>query len=134
MIRGFPGGSEVRIHLPVQKTPFHPWSGKIPHAARQLSPCTTTTDPVLYSPGATSAEAQTFKSLCSATREAAAMRSWCTATREEPPLTTTREKPEQQQRPVHRINEKLKKQKKPQTNDLVAVTDNSAFVGGLGSR
>ena len=29
--------------------------------------------------------------------------------------------------------EKLKKQKKPQTNDLVAVTDNSAFVGGLGS-
>ena len=23
-----------------------PWSGKIPHAAEQLSPCTTTTEPV----------------------------------------------------------------------------------------
>ena len=26
---------------------FEPWSRKIPHAARQLSPCTTTTEPVL---------------------------------------------------------------------------------------
>ena len=28
-------------------TGFDPWSGKIPHAAEQLSPCTTTTEPVL---------------------------------------------------------------------------------------
>ena len=28
---------------------FEPWSGKIPHATEQLSPCTTTTEPVLYS-------------------------------------------------------------------------------------
>ena len=26
---------------------FDPWSGNIPHAAEQLSPCTTTTEPVL---------------------------------------------------------------------------------------
>ena len=26
---------------------FEPWSGKIPHAVEQLSPCTTTTEPVL---------------------------------------------------------------------------------------
>ena len=26
---------------------FEPWSGKIPHAAEQLSPCATTTEPVL---------------------------------------------------------------------------------------
>ena len=26
---------------------FEPWPGKIPHAAEQLSPCATTTEPVL---------------------------------------------------------------------------------------
>ena len=26
---------------------FDPWSGRIPHATEQLSPCTTTTEPVL---------------------------------------------------------------------------------------
>ena len=26
---------------------FQPWSGKIPHAAEPLSPCATTTEPVL---------------------------------------------------------------------------------------
>ena len=26
---------------------FDAWSGKTPHAAEQLSPCTTTTEPVL---------------------------------------------------------------------------------------
>ena len=26
---------------------FNPWSGKIPHAEEQLSPCTTTTEPAL---------------------------------------------------------------------------------------
>ena len=28
---------------------FDPWSGKIPHAAEQLSLCATTTEPVLWS-------------------------------------------------------------------------------------
>ena len=29
---------------------FHPWSGEIPQAAKQLSPSTTTAEPVLQSP------------------------------------------------------------------------------------
>ena len=29
---------------------FEPWSGKIPHAAEQLSPCTTTTEPARLEP------------------------------------------------------------------------------------
>ena len=37
---------------------FEPWSGKIPHAAEQLSPCATTTEPVLYSLRATTTEAR----------------------------------------------------------------------------
>ena len=37
----------LRIRLPMQETQFKPWSGKIPHAAEQLSPCATTTEPVL---------------------------------------------------------------------------------------
>ena len=42
--RGFPGGSVVK-NLPANAG--EPWSGKIPHAAEQLSPCATTTEPVL---------------------------------------------------------------------------------------
>ena len=34
----------LRIHLPMQGTGFEPWSGKIPHATEQLSPCATTTE------------------------------------------------------------------------------------------
>ena len=37
----------LRIYLPMQGHRFKPWSGKIPHATEQLSPCTTTTEPVL---------------------------------------------------------------------------------------
>ena len=37
----------LRIRLPMQGTWFDPWSGKIPHAMEQLSPCATTTEPVL---------------------------------------------------------------------------------------
>ena len=54
-----------------------PGSWKIPYATEQLSPCATTGEPGLWSP-------------CSAAREATAMRS---------PLTASREKPEQPQRP-----------------------------------
>ena len=35
---------------------FEPWSKKIPHAAEQLSPDTTTTEPALWSPQATTTE------------------------------------------------------------------------------
>ena len=37
----------LRIHLPSRGHGFKPWSGKIPHATEQLSPCATTTDPAL---------------------------------------------------------------------------------------
>ena len=37
----------LRIRLPMQGIQgFEPWSGKIPHAAEQLSPCATTSEPV----------------------------------------------------------------------------------------
>ena len=50
-MQDFPGG-QCRGHG------FEPWPGKIPHAAEQLSPCATTTEPVLYSPCATTTEAR----------------------------------------------------------------------------
>ena len=37
---------------------FDPWSGKIPRAVEQLSPCSTTTEPKLRSPRAAPAEAR----------------------------------------------------------------------------
>ena len=45
----FPGGTVVK-NLPANAGDmdgFNPWSGKIPHAAEQLSPCATTTEPEL---------------------------------------------------------------------------------------
>ena len=60
---------------------FEPWSRKIPHAAEQLGPCTITTEPVLWSPRATTTEPVCHNhwspcalSPCSTTREATAMR------------------------------------------------------------
>ena len=35
-----------KVCMPTQGHRFNPWSRKIPHAVEQLSPCTTTTDPV----------------------------------------------------------------------------------------
>ena len=47
---------------------FSPWSRKIPHAAKQLNPCAWAiiTEPVLYSPGTTTAEpmCHNYWSLC----------------------------------------------------------------------
>ena len=37
----------LRICLPVQGRGFDPWSGRIPHAAEQLSLCATSTEPAL---------------------------------------------------------------------------------------
>ena len=51
-----PGGSGGRILLPARRHGFDPWSGKIPHAAEQLSLGATTTKPVLWSPGAPATE------------------------------------------------------------------------------
>ena len=46
-VEGFPGGAVVESASQCRGHWFEPWSGKIPHAAEQLSPCTTTTEPVL---------------------------------------------------------------------------------------
>ena len=35
---------------------FDPWSGKIPHVEGQVCPCTSTTEPVLWSLGAATTE------------------------------------------------------------------------------
>ena len=44
---GFPGGTVVKNPSANARDRFEPWYGKIPHAAEQLSPCTTTTEPAL---------------------------------------------------------------------------------------
>ena len=48
MTRDFPRGSVVK-HLPANAgdTGSSPGPGRIPHAVEQLSPCATTTEPVL---------------------------------------------------------------------------------------
>ena len=46
--RDFPGGAVVKSQpANAGEHGFDPWTGKIPHAAEQLSPCATTTEPVL---------------------------------------------------------------------------------------
>ena len=73
---------------------FEPWSGKIPHASEQLSPCATTTEsachnywsPCTWSP-------------CSATREATAVRSPRTATKRSPRSPQLEKAHTQQRRP-----------------------------------
>ena len=57
---------------------FDPWFRKMPHASEQLSLSTPTTEPVPWSPGTATTEAQAPGSPCSSAREAAAMRSPCT--------------------------------------------------------
>ncbi|KAJ8794161.1 hypothetical protein J1605_003307 [Eschrichtius robustus] len=37
-------------HRATKRRGFEPWSGRIPHAAEQLSPCTTTTEPARLEP------------------------------------------------------------------------------------
>ena len=54
--QGFPGGSVVKKKKKEERKKkstcqgrrheFNPYFGKIPHAMKQLSPCTTTTEPV----------------------------------------------------------------------------------------
>ena len=69
----------LRIRLPMQGHGFEPWSGKIPHAAEQLSPCATTTEPALQSPRATTTEARTPRAPA--------------PQQEKPPLAAARESP-----------------------------------------
>ena len=79
---GFPGGSVVKNPpANVEDTGLTPGQGRF-HVMEQLSPCATTTEPVLWSPQASVTEAPVPYRPCSATREATAMRSPCTTTRE----------------------------------------------------
>ena len=76
---------------------FEPWSGKIPHAAEQLSPCTTTTEPahlelVLCNKRGRDSERPTHRD------------------EEWPPLAATRESPRTETETQH--SQKLKKKKK----------------------
>ena len=70
----------MRICLPMQGHGFEPWSGKIPHAAEQLSPGTTTTEPAHLEPV-----------LCNKRGRNNERPTHCDE--EWPPLATTREKP-----------------------------------------
>ena len=56
--RGFPGGSVVK-NPPANAGDMGwiPGSREIPQATEQLSPCTTTTEPVFQSPGISTTEA-----------------------------------------------------------------------------
>ena len=83
-ILDFPGGPVVCMQCREHR--FNPWSRKIWHATGQLNPCTTASQPVLWS-------------LCSVTGEATAMRSLHMANREAPPAHHSQRKPTQQQRP-----------------------------------
>ena len=88
-----------------------------PHAAEQLSPCATTTELALQSPGAASPEARTPQRLCSMTGEAPTARNLGPATIAQPPISEIREKSVQQQRPRNLpqpkiINKRIKSLKK----------------------
>ena len=92
---------------------FNPWSRRIQRAAEELSPCTTTIEPVRYSLGCTAAE-PTLCHYCSLgapdptfhDREAAAWGRLSTETRECAPLMAARAKPVQQQGPSSAAPEK----------------------------
>lgn len=51
-------GGTVDESPPASAGGFNPWSGKTSNAAEQLSPCASTTDPVLESPGTAVPEAR----------------------------------------------------------------------------
>lgn len=54
--QGFPAGSVIK-DLPADAGDMvRPWFGKTPHVAEELNPCTTTTEPVLWSLGIASTE------------------------------------------------------------------------------
>ena len=67
---------------------IEPWSGKIPHAAEQLSPCATTTEPARLEPVLRN------KRGCDTERPAHRDEEW-------PPLATTRESPRTEMKTQH---------------------------------
>ena len=98
-------GKESACHW--KRHGFNPWSRKIPHAVEELSPCITTMEPMLWSPGTAAIETVHRPGSCSARREATVMRGPRAATTEKTPLTTTRKKPVWQWRPSTAKNKEL---------------------------
>ena len=47
----------LRVCCPCRGHRFEPWSWRIPHAAERLGPCTTATEPALWSSWVTTADA-----------------------------------------------------------------------------
>ena len=70
---------------------FEPWSGKIPHAVEQLSPCATTTEPACLEPVLRN------KRGCDSERPARCDEEW-------PPLVATRESPRTETKTQHSQN------------------------------
>ena len=100
---------------------FDPWSRKIPHAAELLSLGSRPWEPPVLSSHAATTEARTCLEPALRSERATAVRSLklerSTATREWPPLSATREKPIQQQRPCaakNKIKRLFKKKKSVQ--------------------
>ena len=93
----------------MQKHGFDPWSLTIPHAVEQLSPSTTTAEPVRQSPRTATAGPRVSKSPCSATRPATAGRRLRAAAGEWASLSATREKPEKERRPSTARNKQINK-------------------------
>ena len=89
-IWGFPGGTLVE-NLPAQCRGhgFEPWSGKIPHAAEQLGPWATTTEPAHLEPVLRNKRGRDSERLAHRDEE------W-------PPLATTRESPRTETKTQHR--------------------------------
>ena len=75
---------------------FDTWSGEIPHAAQQPSLCATVTEPVLWSPGATTTEPTRCKyrspGACAPQREKPLQREACTSQLEKSPRSSQWEK------------------------------------------
>ena len=121
--RGFPGGSVVK-NPPANAGDMGwiPGSREIPQATEQLSPCTTTTEPVLQSPCITVTEA--CEPRAQATREATIMRTPDTATGEQPPFAATREKPTRSNKDP--AQPKTKKSDRSQVISLPLLQDQSS--------
>ena len=86
---GFPGGAVVE-NLPANAgdTGFEPWSGKIPHAAEQLGPWATITEPARLEPVLRNKRGRNSE------RPARRDEEW-------PPLAATRESPRTETKSQH---------------------------------
>ena len=99
-LTNFPGGPVVKNPPASAEHPSSlPGLGRFHLPEGQLSPCATTTEPVLWCPQAAHAEASTPYSPRSTTGEATAMRSLCTPMKTSPRTLQLEKACMQQQRP-----------------------------------